>query len=60
MKKVSIVTPVYKVEKYIRDCVLSVINQTYPSIEFVLVDDCGGDKSIDIINYLISLNSATL
>ena len=40
MKKVSIVTPVYKVEKYIGDCIQSVINQTYPSIEFVLVDDC--------------------
>ena len=32
----------------------SVINQTYPSIEFVLVDDCGGDKSVDIINDYIS------
>ena len=54
MKKVSIVTPVYKVEKYIVDCIKSVINQTYPSIEFVLVDDCGGDKSVDIINDFIS------
>lgn len=54
MKKVSIVTPVYKVEKYIGDCIQSVINQTYPSIEFVLVDDCGGDKSVDIINDFIS------
>ena len=54
MKKVSIVTPVYKVEKYIGDCIQSVINQTYPSIEFVLVDDCGGDKSVDVINDFIS------
>lgn len=54
MKKVSIVTPVYKVEKYIGDCIQSVISQTYPSIEFVLVDDCGGDKSVDIINDFIS------
>ena len=54
MKKVSIVTPVYKVEKYIGDCIQSVINQTYPSIELVLVDDCGGDKSVDIINDFIS------
>lgn len=54
MKKVSIVTPVYKVEKYIGDCIQSVINQTYPSIELVLVDDCGGDKSVDIINDYIS------
>ena len=54
MKKVSIVTPVYKLEKYIGDCIQSVIKQTYPSIEFVLVDDCGGDKSVDIINDFIS------
>lgn len=54
MKKVSIVTPVYKVEKYIGDCIQSVVNQTYPSIELVLVDDCGDDKSIDIVNDFIS------
>lgn len=41
-------------EKYIGDCIQSVINQTYPSIEFVLVDDCGSDKSVDIINDFIS------
>ena len=35
------------------DCIQSVINQTYPSIELVLVDDCGGDKSVDIINDFI-------
>lgn len=41
-------------EKYIGDCIQSVINQTYPSIEFVLVDDSGSDKSVDIINDFIS------
>lgn len=53
MKTVSIVTPVYKVEKYIADCMKSVINQTYPSIELVLVDDCGGDRSIEIAKEII-------
>lgn len=55
--KVSIITPVYKVEQYIADCVNSVIEQTYNHIEFVLVDDCGGDQSIHIAEQL--LNSHT-
>lgn len=53
MKKVSIVTPVYRVEKYIADCMKSVIDQTYPLIEFILVDDCGGDGSVNIITDII-------
>ena len=34
--QVSIVTPVYKVESYIAECVQSVINQDYDNIEFIL------------------------
>ena len=54
MKKVSIVTPVYCVEKYIAGCMQSVIDQTYSNIEFVLVDDCGNDHSIEIVEKVIS------
>lgn len=50
--QVSIVTPVYKVESYIAECVQSVINQDYDNIEFILVDDCGGDNSIHIAEEL--------
>lgn len=39
MKKVSIVIPVYNVEKYIRECLDSIINQTYKNLEIILVDD---------------------
>lgn len=56
MKKVSIVTPVYRVEKYIAECMESVIGQTYNNIEFILVDDCGGDQSVEIIEHIISRN----
>lgn len=52
--KVSIITPVYKVEQYIADCVNSVIEQTYNHIEFVLVDDCGDDQSIHIAEQLLN------
>lgn len=40
---VSIVIPVYKVEEYLRDCVDSVLNQTYSDIQVILVDDGSPD-----------------
>lgn len=47
--KVSIVIPIYNVEKYIRNCIESVINQSYKNIEIICVDDCGNDNSINIV-----------
>ena len=47
--KVSIIIPVYNVEKYISECLDSCINQTLQDIEIIIVDDCGSDKSIDIV-----------
>lgn len=45
--------PVYGVEKYIRKCMLSVLNQTFEDdIEILAIDDWGPDKSIDIIKEL--------
>lgn len=41
---VSIVIPVYKVEKYLRRCLNSVIQQTYPAWEMILVDDGSPDR----------------
>lgn len=45
MKKVSIVIPVYNVEKYIRECLDSIIHQTYTNLEVILVDDESKDLS---------------
>ncbi|MBR2164893.1 MAG: glycosyltransferase [Campylobacter sp.] len=46
--KVSIIIPVYNVERYISECLDSCINQTLQDIEIIIVDDCGSDKSMDI------------
>lgn len=48
MDKISVVIPVYKVEKYLDECILSIINQTYKNLEIILVDDGSPDKCGEI------------
>lgn len=48
MDKISIIVPIYNVEKYLRDCIESIINQTYTNIEIILVNDGSTDSSLDI------------
>lgn len=52
MAKVSIIIPVYGVERYIEKCVRSLFEQTLTDIELVFVDDCSTDGSMDILRTL--------
>ena len=47
--KVSVIIPVYNVEKYLRQCLDSIINQTLKEIEIICVDDGSTDKSLKIL-----------
>ena len=53
--KVSILIPVYGVEKYIKRCAISLFEQTYSNLEFVFVNDSTCDGSIAILNETIKL-----
>lgn len=46
---VSVVTPIFNGEQYLRACVESVLAQTYARLEYVLVDNCSTDRSLDIV-----------
>lgn len=52
--KVSIIIPVYNVEKYIRQCLESVINQTYKNLEIMVVNDGTRDNSMKIVEEYLS------
>ena len=49
MHKISIIVPIYNVEQYIERCARSLFEQTYDDIEYVFVDDCSPDNSLNIL-----------
>lgn len=56
MPKVSVIVPVYGVEKYIERCARSLFEQTLDDIEFIFIDDCTPDKSIELLQHIIDDN----
>ena len=53
MPKVSVCVPIYNVEKYIEKCVRSLFEQTLDDIEYIFVNDCTPDKSMDILRRVL-------
>ena len=53
---VSVVVPVYNVEEYVTRCVKSIIDQTYPNLEILLVDDGSTDRSGKICDSLATMD----
>ena len=54
---VSIVVTNYNNEKYIEECLNSLVNQSYEDIEIIIVDDCSIDNSVNLINSWINKRS---
>lgn len=47
---ISVIVPVYNVEKYLDKCLNSLFNQSYSNIEIIAVNDCSTDSSLEILN----------
>ena len=54
---ISIIVPIYKVEKYLRQCLDSILGQTYEHFECLLINDGSPDNSADICNEYVSKDS---
>ena len=48
MPKVGLIVPIYNVQKYLAECLDSLLNQSYENLEIVLVDDKSTDSSLEI------------
>ena len=56
MQLLSVIVPVYNVEKFINDCIDSILGQSYKNIELILVDDGSTDSSGEICDKYCSVD----
>ena len=54
--KISVLMPVYNAEKYLKDSVNSILNQTFTDFEFIIIDDCSTDKSLEILKNFANMD----
>lgn len=57
MKKVSVIIPCYNVGKFVKEAMLSVINQTYSSLEIICIDDCSTDNTLAVLKELSQIDN---
>lgn len=57
MAAISIIVPVYNVEKYVEKCLNSLCGQTFTDLEIICVDDASSDQSLEIIMYMANRDS---
>lgn len=57
LPKISIIVPVYNVEKYLRQCIESILTQTYTNLEIIIVNDGSTDESGKICSEYASMDS---
>lgn len=51
--EISVITPVYNVERFIRKCAESLLSQTFADVEYIFVNDSSTDRSIEILHSII-------
>ena len=50
---ISVIIPMYNAEKYIEQCLGSMMSQTFKDCEVIIVDDCSTDRSVEITDQFI-------
>ena len=57
MPKISVILPVYNGEKYLKESINSILNQTFQNFELIIIDDCSTDSSPAIAQHYTSIDS---
>ena len=51
---ISVIIPMFNMEKYIEQCLDSVLTQTFTDYEVIVADDCSTDRSVELVEKIIS------